>query len=111
MIKKIKIIITIIIIIPVMMIITDGRLPVYRRCAITISYLIILSAVDVADVDINSDGVVDQVELGKYLDTRDAADFLTLADTDGRHVMYLECLATQLMTSCLDFTFNNPVND
>ena len=62
-----------------------------------------MSVVDVADVDINSDGVVDQVELGKYLDTRDAADFLTLADTDGRHVVYLECLATKLMTNFIDF--------
>ena len=88
-----------------MMMITDSCLPVYSRCAITISYLIIFSVVDVADVDINNDGVVDQVELGKYLDTRDAADFLTLADTDGTHVMYLECLATQLMTSFFDFTF------
>ncbi|XP_041353523.1 uncharacterized protein LOC121371583 isoform X3 [Gigantopelta aegis] len=40
---------------------------------------------DVADIDINMDGVVDQAEVENYFGTRDARDLLRLANTDGNN--------------------------
>ncbi|XP_041353522.1 uncharacterized protein LOC121371583 isoform X2 [Gigantopelta aegis] len=40
---------------------------------------------DVADIDTNMDGVVDQAEVENYFGTRDARDLLSLADADGNN--------------------------
>ncbi|XP_041353520.1 uncharacterized protein LOC121371582 [Gigantopelta aegis] len=59
-----------------------------KRVATTIAVVKAVGAVmggkrDVADVDTNMDGVIDEAEVEKYLGTRDARDLLGLADSDG----------------------------